>query len=156
MGRYSAGVSMSGINSANAAYSLLKSTTADRLAVVKVAVNIGVAPTTAPAFYLTRHTGTATATPTASLAGQPLDPADVASITVVEGATWATPPAFTAASRIDVGGLAVTAGGAYIWSFYDRPLMLSAANNTSGLILANANASGATLGTFWVSFTWDE
>jgi hypothetical protein len=42
-----------------------------------------------------------------------------------------------------------------IWTFYDAPLVV-AASTTAGLVLANAPASGATLGTFTGYFDWDE
>ena len=50
---------------------------------------------------------------------------------------------------------AVTAGGWWIWQFLDVPLIVP--NTTaSGLVIANANASGATLGAFAGHVVWDE
>jgi hypothetical protein len=154
MPRYGAGVSLSGINTANTAYTNLLGGTGDRLLVVRVVVNIAVAPTTAPSLYLVRTT--ARGTQASTLAGQVFDAADVASIGTLDVCgTGASQPTFTNTNKIDVGGLAVTAGGAWVWTFYDKPLIVSATAG-AGLAVANANASGATTGTFLVSYVWDE
>jgi hypothetical protein len=52
-------------------------------------------------------------------------------------------------------GLATTAGGYWVWDFRDYPITI---DKTAGLGLAivNANASGATTGTFAGSFIWEE
>jgi hypothetical protein len=152
MGRFGAGVSRGGVNTADSAYFLLLGGTGHRLEIVEIKVSISVAPTTAPLFYLARTT--ARGTQTSTLAGQPLDPADtqtpIGTLDVV-----GTAPTFTAANKIDIGGLAVTAGGIWVWTFYDRPLLVPATAN-AGLAVVNANASGATTGTFASSYRWDE
>lgn len=153
MSRYGAGASRAGINTADSAYFQLRPTSAiQRLKLLEVVVGIAVAPTTAPSLYLTRST--AVGTSTATLAGLPLDPADAASIATLDS-TWSVNPTFTAASKLAVGALAVTAGGAWVWSFRDSPLVM-AADTTDGLVVANANASGATTGTFTCSMLWQE
>jgi hypothetical protein len=153
MSRYGAGISRSGINTADTAYFNLVGGTTERVQVVEVKVNIAVAPTTAPAFYLARTT--ARGTQASTLVGQAFDPADPATtITLDVTGTAGSQPTFTAASKIDVGGLAVTAGGMLIWTFYDAPIVIPA-TAAAGLALCNANASGATTGTFFCSMIWD-
>lgn len=153
MARYSAGGSRAGINTANSAYFQLRPTsTAERLYVVEVGVNVAVAPTTAPAFYLSRST--AVGTNTATLAGQPHEPGDVAAVGTLD-TTWSANPTFSTSLFLRYGGLATTAGGMLIWTFYDAPIVL-AADTAKGLVIANANASGATTGTFTAYMSWDE
>lgn len=150
---YVAGFSRAGINTANSPVANLTNTgTTDRLYVLEVAVGIAVAPTTAPAFYLSR--ATARGTQTATLAGQPLDPAEVAAVGTLD-TTWSVNPTFSTTNFLTRGSLAVTAGGFLVWTFYDNPLVV-AATAASGLTLANANASGATTGTFAGYFKWEE
>lgn len=155
MNRYGAGISNSGINTADRAYFLLNQTgTAHRLEIVQIIVDIAVAPTTAPSFYLVRTT--ARGTQTSTLAGQAYDPAHgIASLGTLDQCASATQPTFTAANKISVGALAVTAGGAWVWTFYDKPLIVTNASG-NGIAVANANASGATAGTFLASYVWDE
>src|SRR5262245_22406094 len=104
MSRYGAAISRSGINTADNAWWLIAGSASGRLAVVRIVVNIAVAPTTAPAWYLARTT-TRSGTPVATLAGQAYDVADAASLGVFESC-GGTQPTFTAANKIDSGGLA--------------------------------------------------
>jgi len=151
--QYSAGFSRAGINSANSPVVNLNQTgTARRLFVVEVGVGVAVAPTTAPAFYLSR--ATARGTQTATLAGQPADPNDPAAAGTLD-TTWSVNPTFSTSAFLRFGGLAVTAGGFLVWTFYDEPLIISATSGL-GLTLANANASGATTGTFTGYMVWNE
>lgn len=153
MGRYSAGGSRVGINTANSAYFQLRLTAAtERIYVQEIGVNIAVAPSTAPAFYISRST--AVGTSTATLAGQPADVADSAAVGTFD-TTWSANPTFSTSAFLRYGGLAVTAGGMLVWTFYDEPLVL-AASTTAGLVIANANASGATTGTFTAYMVWQE
>jgi hypothetical protein len=152
--RYGAAVSRAGINTADTAYFNLLGGTTSRLYVVQVTINIAVAPTTAPAFYLARTT--ARGTQASTLAGQALDTADAASLGTLDVCgTAGSQPTFTAANKIVSGGLAVTAGGMLIWTFYDEPIVIPA-TAAAGLALCNANASGATTGTIHCSYLWEE
>lgn len=155
MPRYGAGVSASGVNTANTAYFNLDNTaTTDRLYVRQIIVAISVAPTTAPLFYLVRTT--ARGTQASTLAGLPIDPAEVAATGTLDVCgTGASQPTFTNTNRLQVGALAVTAGGAFVWTFWDYPLIVPATAG-NGLAVANLNASGATTGTFVASYLWDE
>lgn len=150
----SAGVSRAGINTADTAYFNLVGGTGNRLAVYEIKVNIGVAPTTAPAFYIARTT--ARGTQASTLAGLFADGADAGGIGTLDVCgTGASQPTFTAASKLDTGGLGVTAGGMLIWTFYDDPIIIPATSG-AGLALCNSNASGATTGTFYCSYRWRE
>lgn len=152
---YGAGVTRAGVNTANTAYFNLHQTgTTSRLRVRQVIVSIRVAPTTAPAWFLSR--ATARGTQASTLAGQALDPSEPAAIGTLDVCgTGASAPTFSTANIIQTGGLAVTAGGSFIWTFYDEPLIVT---NTAGngLVIANANASGATTGNFDCSILWEE
>jgi hypothetical protein len=150
---YAAGFSRAGINTANSPVVNLNNTaTSSRLYILEVGVGVATAPTTAPSFYLSR--ATARGTQTATLTGQPLDPAEVAAIGTLDS-TWSANPTFSTTNFITRGGLAVTAGGFMVWTFYDHPLIVPATVG-AGVTLANANASGATLGLFTGYFKWEE
>lgn len=153
-GRYGAGVTnKAGVNTADTAYFQIRATaTTERIAVVEIIFAILTAPTNAPQPYLTRTTAIGTVTTT--IAGQAFDPADAASLTTLDSA-FSVAPTFTAANKVGVGALAVTAGGAWVWSFRDKPLILPA-STTAGLAIVNAAASGATVGAFSCSAIFDE
>lgn len=154
MARYGAGVTRSGVNTANTAYFNLFGGTGERLLVRQVVVNVQVAPTTAPMFYLARST--VRGTQASTLGGLPFDGADVgATATLDVCGTGASQPTFSNTSWMATGGLAVTAGGAWVWSFWDVPLIVPA-TAAAGLVVANNSASGATTGTFTCSYIWDE
>lgn len=153
MAAYGAAVTRAGTNTADTAMFNLVGGTAARLEVYQVTVNIAVAPTTAPVFYLARTT--VRGTQASTLAGQPFDPADVAaSATLDVTGAGASQPTFTAASKLVSAGLPVTAGGVLIFVF-DYPIIVPA-TAAAGLALVNAAATGATLGTFYGSFLWKE
>lgn len=153
MGRYARGFSVAGVNTANTqAVNLANTATSERLAVLQVAIGIAVAPTTAPSFYLARATARGTQTTTA--AGLAFDESDPASTGSVDTA-WSVAPTFSTTNQLVRGGLATTAGGWWVWDFRDDPIMISAAT-TAGLCIVNANASGATTGTFTGHIMWEE
>lgn len=149
---YGSGVSRAGVNTANTAYFNLSGGTTNQLDISEIKVAVVVAPTTAPEFYLSR--ATARGTQTATITGQALDPADPASFGTLDS-TWSVNPTFSTTNWIDIGALAVTAGGIWVWTFYDQPLVIPATAG-AGICLVNAVASGATLGTFAASYRWQE
>lgn len=152
--RYGAGVTRSGTNTADTAMFNLVGGTAGRIKVVQIVVNVAVAPSTAPVFYLARTT--ARGTQASTLVGQAFDPADVAANGTLDvTGAGASQPTFTAANKMGIGGLAVTAGGVWVWSFYGDPLVIPA-TAAAGLAVVNAAATGTTLGTFYGSYNWDE
>lgn len=154
MAMYGAGATPAGINSANGLVADLHPTgTGTRLRIFQIIVGVSVAPTNAPIFYLTRTTAAGTVTTT--LVGQALDPADPASVATMNTVN-SVAPTFTAGNKIAVGGLAVTAGGAWVWTFPDDAPLIVPATTATGVAVLNANASGATLGAFAVSMLWRE
>lgn len=154
MSMCAAGVTRAGINTADTAYFNLLGGAGQRLEVFEIKVNIAVAPTTAPAFYLARTT--ARGTQASTLAAQAFDSADTGFIGTLDVCgTAGSAPTFTAANKLDVGGLALTAGGMLIWTFYDAGIVIPATAG-AGLALCNSNASGATTGTFLCSYKWRE
>lgn len=155
MAKYGAGWSHAGVNTADKPMANLLGGTGARLKVREVKVGISVAPTTAPLFYLVRTS--ARGTQTTTLAGVALEPVEVASVGTVDS-VWSADPTKAgtlAAASIDVGGLAVTAGGMIVWTFYDDPLVIDDASG-AGLAVYNSAASGATTGTLFGSFIWEE
>lgn len=145
MGTYIAGFSRAGINTANSPVAAIVATsTATRISVVEIGVGVAVSPTTAPMFYLSRVS--ARGTQTATLASQPLDASDAAAVGTVDS-TWSANPTFSTSNFLAMGGLSTTAGGFLIWTFYDQPLVIPATSG-NGIVIANQNAAGSTLGTF--------
>lgn len=150
--RYQAALSRSGINTAGPQlYWQLRSGASARLRIIEIGISVVTAPTTAPLFQISRATASL-GTASTSLAGQPLDAADVSAVGVFESAWSAAPTINTTYHRML--GLPVTAGGGFIWSWpVDSPLVLPA---SAALQITNANASGATTGTFAAYVVWEE
>jgi hypothetical protein len=159
MARFSAGASHAGVNTSNTAYfGLVNNTSATASARIReIGIGIAVAPTTAPAFYLARQTAVGSWAAATTLAGQLADPsATTTSQYTCAGIT--TAGTFSTSNFLRYGALATTAGGMIIWTFYDEPLIIApnATANTNGILIVNANASGATTGTMVSYFVWDE
>ena len=153
MSRYGAAVTAAGVNTANTAYFQIRpNATSQRVKVLQIVIAVATAPTTAPVFYLSRST--AIGTNSSTLAGQPFDPSDTSSIVNLDGG-FSAAPTFSTTNLMAVGPMAVTIGGGWVWDFRDMPIIL-AASTTAGLVIANANASGATLGSFRCSAMWQE
>ena len=156
MGLYAAGWSHAGVNTADKPMANLLGGTGQRLKIREIKVGISVASTTAPLFYLVRTT--ARGTQTTTLAGIALDPADVAAVGTVDS-VWSADPTKAgtiATASIDVGGLAVTAGGMIIWTFSEDSPLIIPATSGAGLAVYNSAASGTTTGTLFGSFLWEE
>jgi hypothetical protein len=152
MSRYQASSSKAGVNTAGTIMWQLRPTSAaQRMKVLEIGIGVAVAPTTAPSFQLARSSAVGTSTTTA--AGQPYDQADTAAIGTLDSA-WSVNPT-SAGVTLRQSGLAVTAGGQLFWGFYDVPLVMFA-DITDGLLIINANASGATLGTMTCYMVWQE
>lgn len=150
--RYQAALSRAGINTAGPQlYWQLRSNASYRIRILELGVSVAVAPTTAPTFQISRATsslGTASTT----LTGQALDAADATATGIFESAWSAAPTINTTYHRMM--SLAVTAGGGFIWTWpVDSPLILPA---SAALQITNANASGATTGTFTAYVVWEE
>jgi hypothetical protein len=155
MARYSAGVvNKAGVNTADTImFGLRPTSTVLRIKVQRVGFYIQVAPTAAPIPYLCRALTNGTSSTT--IAGLPRDPAEPGGTGTVDSA-WSVAPTVTAANKIDVGALTVTAGGGWVWDFRDSPLILPAATTVSSLFIVNNAATGVTLGNFTCQFEWDE
>jgi hypothetical protein len=153
MARYSAGFSVSGVNTANTTAANLNNTgTTQRLRVLQIAIGVASAPSTAPSFYIARATARGTQTTTVS--ALPFDTNDAAALGAIDTA-WSVAPTFSTTAQLVRGGLSTTAGGWWVWDFRDSPIIVPATAG-AGLLIANANASGATVGTFTGHFIWEE
>ena len=153
--RYQAALSRAGINTAGPQlYWQLRSNGTVRLRVIEIGIAISVAPSTAPVFQISRATaslGTASTT----LTGQQFDSSDGNATGIFESAWSGAPGINTTYHRMF--GLPVTAGGGFIWTFpLDTPLVIGGAATAHALQITNANASGATTGTFTAYCVWEE
>jgi hypothetical protein len=149
---YQASLSKAGINTAGPQlYWQLRTNATNRARIIEVGISIGVAPTTAPVFQLSRATASL-GTASTSQAGQPLDAADPISTTTLESA-WSGAPTINT-TYVRSLGLPVTAGGGFIWTWPEAsPLILPV---SGALQITNANASGATTGAFYAYCVWEE
>lgn len=152
MPRYSAAAS-SGFKAVNTAYFQLRNTsTAQRMYVVEIAVNISAAVTGAPStIYLSRASANGTSSTTA--AGIAHDPGETTAVGTLDSA-WSVQPTFSTTAWIRAGGLATTAGGQLIWTFYDSPLIITNSTSAGGLVIACSTAQ--TAGTLAAYYSWDE
>jgi hypothetical protein len=151
--RFSAGGTRSGTNTAGTEYFVLQTNTPTAPARIReIGIGIAVAPTTAPAFYVSKQTATGTAGTT--LAGV-LSDGTASTSSLYNFVTNSGNGTFSTSAFIRYGALATTAGGMLIWTFYDEPLILETTSG-HGVAVVNANASGATTGTFIAYMVWDE
>lgn len=151
MARYSLAVSKAGVNAATTHHANLWSPTND-VYVMEIGISVTTAPTTAPDFYIVRSTARGTQSTTANGSAISPQPAP-ASVAVVDSAWSAGATINAATTAIRRIGLPVTAGSGVIWSFERGELVIG---NGSGLMVVNANASGATLGALAIYFDWVE
>lgn len=153
MASYAVSVNRAGVNTANTVLSELRAASTARAILRQVKITMAVLPTTAPRFVLARTTNSPAGG--TSVAGIALDGADAAALTSHFNTGQSTAPTFTTGGPwIEVGGLPLTLGAGLVWSY---PGTLGIVIATSGsLVLANLNASGATLGSFDISLIWEE
>jgi hypothetical protein len=148
---YAVALNRAGVNTANTVLAELRAASNARAILRQVKISMAVLPTTAPRFVLAR----ATNTPAGGTNNVPIafDTADAAALSQFL-TNWTTTPTFTTAGPWpEVGGLPLTLGAGLIWNYPGQGLVIP----TSGsLILADLNASGATLGSFDISFLWEE
>jgi hypothetical protein len=149
---YQASLSKAGINTAGPQlYWQLRTGASNRARIFEVGISIGSAPTTAPVFQLSRATASL-GTASTSQVGLPLDGADASGVSTLESA-WSVAPTINTSYHRSLG-LPVTAGGGFIWTWPESsPLVLGVSN---ALQITNANASGATTGTFYAYVVWEE
>lgn len=153
--RYQAALSRSGINTAGPQlYWQLRSNTANRLRVIEIGISVSVAPTTAPLFQISRATASL-GTASTSQTGLALDSNDATATGIFESAWSGAPTINTTYHRML--GLPVTAGNGFIWTWpVDSPLIIGDSGTAHALQISNANASGATTGTFAAYVVWEE
>ena len=150
--RYQSALTKVGINTAGPQlYWQLRSGATYRLRILEIGISVAVAPTTAPLFQISRATATL-GTASTSLTGVAVDPNDATGTGILESAWSSGPTINTTYTRMF--GLPASAGAGFIWTWpIDSPLILPVSN---GLQITNANASGATTGTFAAYVLWDE
>lgn len=149
---YGVSLNRAGVNTANTVLAELRAASTARAILRQLKITMAVLPTTAPRFVLARPTNT----PAGGTNNTPIpfDNADAAALSSYIATGWSTTPTFaTSGPWIDVGGLPLTLGAGLIWTYPGQGLVVP----TSGsLILADLNASGATLGSFDISAIWEE
>lgn len=152
MPEYSVGLNRAGVNTANTVLAELRAASNARCFIREIGITMAVLPTTAPRFVLSR--------PNNSPAGgtnntpNPADPADGASLSSFFLTGQSTVPTFaTSGPFLQVAGLPLTLGAGLIWEFGPTDLIVPLSGS---LLLANLNASGATLGSFDFYFRWEE
>lgn len=149
--RYEVGISKAGVNLANTVMWQLRAPTR-RTRLFEMGLFVDVAPTTAPQFVLAR--ATAGGTSSTSTVGQQTTPEAAAGSATVDS-VWSAAPTFTTTGPfIRRMTLPVTAGSGIIWTWPDGLFVTPTA--TTNLIIANAAATGATLGSFTIYCSWDE
>lgn len=154
MAFYSVAVSRAGVNTANTVLVELRTAATARAAIREVQIWMATLPTTAPRFVLARTTNT----PAAGTAVTPIghDPADGAALTAYYNTGQTTVPTFaTAGPWPKVGGLPLTLGAGLVWS-WPWPTGGFVIPTSGSVVIANLNASGATLGAFDMHVTWEE
>lgn len=150
--RYEVGVSKAGVNTANTVMWQLRAPSR-RTRIYEIGIFVETAPTTAPQFVLAR--ATAGGTSTTSTLGQARDTTDAASTSTLDSA-WSSAPTFsTTGPFLRRMALPVTAGSGIIWTWPDQPLVITT-TATTYLVVANAAATGATLGQFSMYCCFDE
>lgn len=154
MGVYRGSVNArAGVNTANTPYFQLKTAAGERAMIKEFGITVSVAPSTAPQFALARSTATGTSSTT--VLGTAADPAEPAALTTLDSA-WSVAPTFnTAGPFLWAATMPVTAGAGYVWVAPDDRSRI-VVPVSSGLILANIAAAGATLGSFSFYVVWDE
>lgn len=149
---YSVALNRAGVNTANTVLAELRASASARAILRQVKLTAAVLSTTAPRFVLAR--------PSNSPAGGtnntplPMDAADAAALSSFFTTGWTTTPTFaTGGPWNEVGGIPLTLGAGLIWTFPGQGLVIPI---NGSILLANLNASGATLGSTDVSFIWEE
>ena len=151
MARYGIAVSKAGVNVATTTYVNLWSPTS-QVSVREISIGVSAASTNAQDWYIVRSTARGTQTTSANGTAMSPNPGP-ASVAVVDSAWSGNPTVGAATTAIRRLGLPVTVGGGMIFSFGRGDLMIP---NGGGLAIVNANASGATTGTFVFAIDWEE
>lgn len=150
---YSAAGSFSGINTAGKVWADIYAGAASRPKVKRITLAMPVACSTVPAFQIRRAT-TAGTTPVNTLTPMPFDGNENAATSTSHTQGYTTDGTLTA-TPLDVGAFPLTAGAAWVWNFGEPGIFIPVGTG-NGLVLYNANASGATLGTFLFAVLFEE
>ena len=146
MAVYEVAHSKAGVNTAGTVYWVIRSTVSTRrLQILEIGIEVATAPTNGQDWRCVRTATLGTAT--ANVAGQPIEISNTLASNGQVVHTWSANPTI---GTVDLRrlGLPATQGSSLIWTWPEhRPLEVSDAA-TGGIALANANASGATLGSF--------
>lgn len=151
MGAYSATVSKSGVNTATTTMFNIWSTSGTGYLQTLI-LSMPVASTNLPDFYVVRSTARGTVTTTVT--GNQMDPSDAAGAIVVDSAWSVAPTVNTVATAVLRLPLPLSAGATFYWTA--DTLNSIWFRTTAGVALVNANASGATTGTFVLTAIWRE
>lgn len=151
MALYHATFSIAGVNSANAVFFNLKTTTSDRAWVREIGMFIEVASTNAPQYGIMRMNAVGTGAITTATAALS-DPADGANSVVLETA-WATTRPTVTGGAFRRTMVPNTIGNGVVWDFTNRPLIVPVSAGLCGVMI---NASGATTGTHGGYVVWEE
>ena len=152
MATYSIALARAGVNTANTVMTEIRTAATARAVLREVGVSFGTLTATAPRFVLARPTNT----PAGGTNNVPIphDTSDGAALTGFYTTGQTTVPTFaTGGPFLKVAGIPLTLGAGFIWTFPGQGLLVP---TSSSLLLANLNASGATLGSFDIYFTWEE
>jgi hypothetical protein len=152
MALYSVAMPRAGVNTANTVMAELRTPSTTRAIVREIGISFGTLMSTAPRFALARPTNT----PAGGTNNVPVphDPADGASLSSFFLTGQSTAPTFTTAGPyLQVAGLPLTLGAGLVWVFGGSGLVVPV---SSSLLLANLNASGATLGSVDLYVKWEE
>jgi hypothetical protein len=148
MPRYVVAATKAGINTANSPMWQLRAV-GTHIRLVELALSVTTAPTTGPAWRLNRSTaiGTSSATVTPQT-----EDTDVSAAAARLDTTWSAAPTL-ASTDMRIYGTPNAIGSGIVWTWYDRPLRIP---SSTGVVMVNLNAAGATLGLLAVYATFDE
>jgi hypothetical protein len=153
MPNFSVALNRAGVNTANTVLAEMRTTASARMTLWEMIVTMAVLPTTAPRLVLARATNTpAGGTNNAPLQDDPAGTGPTSAVSFFLTGQSTVPTFATSGPWHRVTGLPLTLGAAFVWSF-PRGLVVPVSGS---LLLANLNASGATLGSFDISANWSE
>jgi hypothetical protein len=141
MARYAVATTKAGVNTANTQMFMIRAGTGQSTFLLELALSVTTAPTTGPAWRLNRPTAAGTAS--TQVTPQAEEPDAIAALTRLDSAWSAAPTA--AGTDMRYYGTPNAIGSGIVWTWYERPLRIPA---TTGLLIINGNAAGATLGLF--------
>jgi len=150
MARFEVSNSKAGINAANSAMWQLKAAASSRCRIFEIALSVATAPTTAPSWRLCRSTALGTSTTT--VAAEEQDPGGGAPTALLD-TVWSVQPTL-AAIAMRRYATPITAGSGIVWTWPDhRPFIVPL---STGIVIVNDIAAGASLGLFNCAIVFEE